>query len=181
MKKYILIILCIIMMILSGCGGQGTASRSGGQSGGVSGLLDSAVSGAGRGTPEAESTYKPKTEDSAYAGEIDIDLTALSSTMVYSEVYDMMYTPENYVGKTIKMGGTFAYYHNEATDGYYFACIIRDATACCSQGIEFILAGDHVYPDDYPAPGTEITVVGVFDIYTEDDYTYCTLRDAEFI
>lgn len=31
--------------------------------------------------------------DGSAAGGIDIDLTALSSTMVYSEVYNMMYAP----------------------------------------------------------------------------------------
>ena len=38
-------------------------------------------------------------------GKVDVDLTALSSTMVYSEVFNMLNTPENYVGKTIKMTG----------------------------------------------------------------------------
>ena len=36
------------------------------------------------------------------------------------------------------------------------------------------------YPDDYPSIGTEITVVGKFNYYTEDDfYTYCQLLNAE--
>ena len=32
---------------------------------------------------------------------VDVDLTVLSSTMVYSEAYNMMYYPENYIGKTV--------------------------------------------------------------------------------
>ena len=35
------------------------------------------------------------------ADNFDVDLTNLSSTMVYSEVYNMMSTPENYIGKTV--------------------------------------------------------------------------------
>ena len=112
-------------------------------------------------------------------GKIDLDLTELSSTMVYSEVYNMMTSPENYLGKTVKMDGTFASYHDEASDKYYFACIIQDATACCSQGIEFVLTEDYSYPDDYPTEGDEICVVGVFDTYTEGEFTYCTLRNAK--
>ena len=112
---------------------------------------------------------------------IDVDLTVLSSTMVYSEVYNMMESPEEYIGKTIKMDGLFAYYHDEATDNYYFACVIQDATACCSQGIEFVLAGDHAYPEDYPEVNEEICVVGVFDTYREGSYTYCTLRNAALV
>ncbi len=38
---------------------------------------------------------------------IDVDLTTLSGTMVYSEVFNMIANPEDYVGKTIKMQGQF--------------------------------------------------------------------------
>ncbi len=111
----------------------------------------------------------------------DVDLTDLSANIVYAQVYDMMVSPEKYTGKTVKMQGPFAYYHDDATDKDYFACIIRDATACCSQGIEFVLAGEHSYPDDYPAIDEEICVLGVFDTYSEGKYTYCTLRNAKLI
>ena len=98
---------------------------------------------------------------------LDVDLTVLSSTMVYSEVYDMMYYPENYIGKTVKMKGSYAGYHDEITGKYYHACIIQDATACCAQGIEFEPANDYKYPDDYPVEGQEVCVTGVFDTYKE--------------
>ena len=123
--------------------------------------------------------------DSAAATGIDVDLTALSSTMVYSEVYNMMVSPESYVGKAVKMRGQFALYQavdengNLIPDQIYFACVIADATACCSQGLEFILAGEHSYPDDYPELGTEITVVGTFQTYEENGYMYCHLVGAK--
>lgn len=109
---------------------------------------------------------------------LDVDLTKLSSTMVYSEVYNMMYTPDDYVGKTIKMKGQFSYYEDPDTKTQYFACIIADAAACCSQGLEFILTGEHTYPNDYPEPGAEITVTGTFELYTENGFQYCRLKDA---
>ena len=118
--------------------------------------------------------------NSADAGTIDLDLTTMSATMVYSEVYDMMYTPENYVGKTIKMEGQCATYEDPKTGNNYYACIIQDATACCSQGVEFDLADSYEYPADYPADGSEVTVIGVFDTYDEDGETYCTLREAQY-
>lgn len=123
--------------------------------------------------------------DSAEASGIDVDLTALSSTMVYSEVYNMIVLPENYIGKTVKMNGTFTLYQGLDENGapipgqIYFACIIADATACCSQGLEFVLSGEHIYPDDYPELGAEITVVGTFQTYEENGYLYCHLIDAE--
>ncbi len=105
--------------------------------------------------------------------EVDLDLSAMSGTMVYSEVYNIMSSPENYLGKTIKMNGAFATDDNEI---YYF-CIIKDATACCQQGIEFILK-DGNYPNDYPEPGTDITVKGTFEKYMEGDQAYYHLVDA---
>lgn len=112
-------------------------------------------------------------------GMIDVDLTQLSSTMVYSEVYNMMISPEEYLGRMVKMNGMFATYENEETGQIYFACIISDATACCSQGIEFELVGDYSYPDDYPELGSDITVTGIFETYDEDGYTYCRLKNAK--
>ncbi|MCR5686908.1 MAG: hypothetical protein K6G58_02640 [Lachnospiraceae bacterium] len=130
-------------------------------------------------TEPSGSRTEEKPENAADTEGIDIDLTALSATMVYSEVYNMMYYPENYVGKTVKMRGTYAVFHDETTHKYYHGCIIADATACCSQGIEFSLTDDYSFPEDYPSEGEEFTVVGTFEIYDEGESTYCTLMDAK--
>ncbi|WP_051594217.1 hypothetical protein [Butyrivibrio sp. AE3003] len=108
-----------------------------------------------------------------------VDLTKQSSTMIYTTVYNMMYYPENFVGKTIKMTGNYSEYVAEDTGKRYFACIIKDATACCSQGVEFELTSDYKYPDNYPKEEDPITVEGVFDLYEEGQYQYCTLRNAK--
>lgn len=115
-------------------------------------------------------------ETAAETKAVDVDLTALSSTMVYSEVYNMTVSPDDYIGKTVKMRGSFAYAKGD--DRYYFACIIADATACCSQGIEFILADERKFPDEYPEKDAEITVTGTFDTYYEGQYMYCQLINA---
>ncbi len=127
--------------------------------------------------PADTATYEEESEEKA-ATAIDVDLTVLSSTMVYSEVYNMMVSPDDYKGKTVKMEGQFVPYYDESTEKYYFACFISDATACCSQGIEFILTNDYSYPEDYPQEGDTICVVGTFDTYMEGNNTYCTLRNA---
>lgn len=115
------------------------------------------------------------------SGNIDVDLTALSSTMIYSEVSNMMMYPDEYIGKTIKMTGTMAAYYDEANDEYYEACVIADATACCQQGLEFKLKGNAKYPDDFPEVDSEITVVGTFNTYDLDGYTYARLENAELL
>ena len=138
------------------------------------------------GTETVSDTDTTLSETASYgtAVNVDVDLTALSSTMVYAEVFNMMMDSNAYVGKTIKMRGSFAIgYSNNAdgtmnTESIVFACVIADTTACCSQGIEFVLSGEHTYPDDYPALGSEITVVGTFTTYEEYGMLYCTLTDA---
>ena len=118
--------------------------------------------------------------DSSYdASDIDIDLTRLSSTMVYSEVYNMMSNPEEYLGKTIRMDGNLAVY--KYPERNYYTCIIKDATACCQQGMEFLWKGNHKYPEDYPNEGDGIIVTGIFDIYYEDQVKYCQLKDATLV
>lgn len=118
--------------------------------------------------------------ESADPDTVDVDLTRLSSTMVYSEVYAMMVEPEQYMGKTVKMNGLFSAFEG-ITGQIYYACIVQDATACCAQGLEFELSSG----DGYPDPGSEITVIGTFDTYQEkiDDnyYNYIILRNAELI
>ena len=79
-------------------------------------------------------------------------------------------------GKTVRMNGNFACYDGD--NRYYFACLIADATACCSQGIEFLLSDGRKYPEEYPSIGSEITVTGVFDTYYEGEKRYCQLIDA---
>ena len=127
---------------------------------------------------EEDATVSRKTEDfSIPDGAYDVDLTVLNSTMVYAQVYDMVVSPEQYLGKTVKMKGNFIY--EEGENRYYFACLISDATACCAQGIEFVLKEDLAFPAEYPALYTEITVAGAFDVYYEGTNRFCQLIDAE--
>lgn len=126
-------------------------------------------------------TGENSTEDDLHYETIDIDLTVMSATMVYSEVYNMLLYPENYVGKTVKMEGAYSYYYDDEMNCYYYGCIIKDATACCAQGLEFVPGDKYVFPDDFPNEGENVVVVGVFDTYEEGDYYYCTLRNAELL
>ncbi|MBR6395923.1 MAG: hypothetical protein IKS09_03035 [Lachnospiraceae bacterium] len=132
-------------------------------------------SGINDGAPEPE-----EIEENATLSEtegIDIDLTALTSNMVYAEVYAMTTSPEDFIGKTIKMEGTTYSVKDIVTGKTYYACIVQDATACCAQGIEFDLAEDKL-SGDYPKDGDTVCVIGTFGTYEEAGGTYCTLKDA---
>ncbi len=115
------------------------------------------------------------------AGSVDYDLTAMSSDMVYATVYQMMINPKTYIGKTFRMDGLYYATYYEPTAQYYHYCIIKDATACCAQGLEFVWDdGSHVYSDEYPKDNAEVVVEGTFETYREDgdDNLYCRLKDA---
>ncbi len=133
-----------------------------------------------------EPTVEPTVDTAANSSgdsEIDIDLTTLSANMVYAEVYSMMMNPEPYIGKIIKMDGTFFTFQNPETGYNYFTCIITDALACCSTGIEFILIDEenYTFPDDYPAIDEEIMVIGEFETYDEWGMLFARLKDAKFV
>lgn len=194
MKQILYTIISLVFAAsLAACGGN-TKKSTGvvNQQAGVADILQQGMAAAEITSQEPQinptATMIPPTpevalkdiEASNEAEGIDIDLTKLSSTMVYAEVFSMMTNAKEYVGKTIRMRGNFSYYHNRPTDTYYFACLIKDATACCAQGIEFVLGGDLQFPEDYPRPGDEITVTGVFDSYLENEYTFYHLTNAVY-
>ena len=110
---------------------------------------------------------------------VDVDLTALSSVMVYAEVYNMLTSPLDYIGKVVKADGAYSAMYIEETNSFYHFVVIDDAAACCQQGLEFIWTGDHVYPDDYPKQAAKIGLTGVFSSYEEyGEIYYCLETDS---
>ena len=174
-KLFCVFLIALTLCLLAACGNQNNRDAA------VSNSTDDPAPSpsASQVQPTEEKPQKATSDSVQSADSIDVDLTKLSSTMVYSEVYNIMVSPDSYTGKTVKMNGDFAYYEDPVSKKQYFACVIADATACCSQGLEFILTGEHTYPEDYPEPGTEITIVGTFQTYEENGYMYCHLVDAE--
>ena len=195
MKKILSVVICItVMSVMSACGTDNTASPKDmgvGTTSVDSVMADQIAKEDAANSENSETVATPTAIPTPAAEEnitqadrlamthdgIDVDLTAVSSTMVYSEVYNMMVTPNDYVGKVIKMNGTFNSYHDENTDTTYYFCIIQDATACCAQGVEFILLD----PSGYPQIGDNVTVVGTFSTYMEGEDMYCTLKDSQIV
>ncbi len=177
MRKAICLILAVLICAaVAGCGNSpGSRPVQGNQGKSVDDILKERMN-EGSQAPGDSSGPRQDNNPRTDAGTVDVDLTKLSSTMVYSEVYNMMTEPGSYLGKLVRMKGIFAY--GEGDERYYFACVISDATACCAQGIEFVLKDERKFPEEYPLTGTEITVVGVFDTYMEGMYKYCQLVDA---
>ena len=112
--------------------------------------------------------------DPAATAAVDLDLTQLSSTLVYSEVFNIMTDPDAYIGKTIRMEGECLSAYYEPTGLTYYSVVIQDATACCAQGIEYVLSDGQ----SYPADGGDATVVGRFESYDEEGTVWYHLVDA---
>ena len=161
MKKYASVLL--IAMLLTGCASKQEPTPTTEEA-----AIETTIA------TTIETTAETTAETSAAASE-RIDLTGMSSTMMMAQVTAMQYEPESFLGKTVKMQGTFLVGEGEVRNYYY--CLVADAAACCQQGFEFLWDG-HVYPDDYPEPGTEIIVEGIFDTYWEDGYQYMQLINA---
>lgn len=169
MRRKLLIILCSFSLVaLMGCGSKVDSSD-----------VSKDTVTTNQQVQEAESTEAEAEEETlASDPSVDLDLTTLSSTMVYSEVFNMMMEPMAYEGQTIKMDGNCAIYTDEETGNTYYTCVVQDATQCCSQGLEFLLDSEQYALDDYPADGDPIVIKGTFSTYEEDGGTYITIKDS---
>ena len=175
MKKIISLIMLFVMLVsvFAGCGSAASQVENKADQTSKKTINDILAESQAKNTTVAPKVDYPKLDYSA-----EVDLTNLNSNMVYSTVYSMVNSPEEYKGKTVKAQGTFDVFTDPESGNMFYACVIADATACCSQGIEFSPPADMKYPDDFPKLDSIITVSGVFDTYEEDGYKYCTLRDS---
>lgn len=168
MKKALLIALCIAALALTGCGQKGTLDTT----------ANALTTAAPRQTVQAvqtenptaapilsEATDAPVAESSA----AEIDLTSMSSTMVYSYVFNMVNAPNDFIGQRFKIRGTYDEQFWDQTNLTYHYIVIADATACCAQGLEFVLTDESAA---YPQPGDEIEISGVFSTYEEEGNLY---------
>lgn len=96
---------------------------------------------------------------------IDIDLTKMSADFVYATLFQFMVDIESYKDFTVRMRGAYMLINNEHTNQAYSYCTVKDASACCIQGIEFKCTGQDV---SSLKDGDEITVSGRFTLYAEE-------------
>jgi len=105
--------------------------------------------------------------------EPDIDLTKLTDMLASSEIVNMHYETQDFIGLIIRVTGVYEESSPDEADLYTGACKVYDG--CCTwNGIYFILADGY----ERPKNGDTITVTGVFDTFERGKYTTCVLRDA---
>ncbi len=121
---------------------------------------------------EAEEKQKAMTATEG----VDYDLSKMNSNMIYAQVFDMMMQPEVYKDKIIRISGD--YYQLPDNKGKMTnAVIIRDALACCQQGLEFVWD----FGGSVPAQETPLTVTGVYKITTDSDGLMRTFIQASSV
>ena len=165
MKRYLCALLSLLLLLaMTGCS-TNTDSTS-----------ESASASTAESSEETTDTEETAVEST---DTVDYDLTGMSSDMVYAMVYQMVYYPDTFIGKTVRMSGTYYVEYYYVTEQYYHYCFIQDAAACCAAGVEFVWA-DATDVSAYTEVDAEIIVEGTFETYTEpnDDSLYFRLSDA---
>lgn len=182
MKKCIhILLLCLIPLCLTGCGKtksvkaisdlDGTDSVITEPIPEIQGNEDSATPSTVTENRVEENAAKKssgeKSSENKKSGKIDIDLSDMNYNIMSSLDFDMAIEPEKYYGKTIKMRGQFFTVVEPDSQQRFYYCVVYDPTACCQAGIDFMLKGDKVYPDDFPPEETYIEIIGQFTDFSD--------------
>lgn len=180
-RRMFILLICMMSIAITGCASQ--SGKGINEVNSVNNVITNQINEAQKSEEETETATleKEPEQNEEKKSNVDYDLTQMNSDMVYAMVYQMTAVPEQYVGKTFRMDGIFYSSYYDTTNQYYFYCVIQDALACCTQGIEFVWEdGSHIYPDEYPEEAEEIIVEGTFETYTEegDENLYCHLVNA---
>lgn len=190
-KRAILVLGLAAFLLMTACGkGSDDKGVNAGKGAGVSEVLQAGMDAAdgkqdagGDASSNAVASESGENEELAMSSTVgvDMDLTAVSATMAYSQAYNIVNYPENYIGKTLKIKGEFMCYYDDGFERYYYTCMVSDAAGCCTQGFEFFPADGYSYPNDYPEEGQQFSIVGVFDTYEEGGCIYYALKDVKFV
>ena len=167
MKKLIASLLFISSFLLCSCSSKKQASDN----------LDQFSPSLNAPSQSTTATTVPTASEGIVVEGDLVDLSEMSSTMVFAELYNVSMYPDAYAGKTLKMRGQFTSIYIEEEDTRYYACYVMDETGCCMQGFEFV-SDDLTFPDDYPEEGAYFTVTGTITLYEKDGQLYRHLTDA---
>ncbi|MDO5022913.1 MAG: hypothetical protein Q4E07_06210 [Eubacteriales bacterium] len=104
---------------------------------------------------------------------IDYDFSRQSVTMVYGFMYDVLTNAENYVGKSLKLTGSYMPYNAEDGNTYHFLLVYDDA-ACCELAIELLpTKGSDIA---FPKSGDIMQAEGLVDICNDAGTRFVALR-----
>lgn len=127
---------------------------------------------------EIEATKEPEVTASSDIN-LDSDIIEITDKLFITQVNDVYYNYEDYLGKTITYEGIFDSVFLEETNQIYYN-VIRYGPGCCfndaSAGFEVAWEDDS---HTYPKQNDWVRVVGVLDSYEEDGNLYLQLMLKE--
>lgn len=99
--------------------------------------------------------------------------------MIFSLVYNMVYDPLEYVGRSVKIEGYLEFFYIEQLEETFYYVVINDATGCCPQGIELMFPDDITPPDDF----VDILVEGEMgsEEYLGYDYAHINVTNIKVL
>lgn len=103
--------------------------------------------------------------------DVDYNLKEMSATVAYSQSTMMMYQPEDYWGKTMRIDGTYMTMDTPEF-GVVHLVLLLDETNCCQGFVEFDLPEGSIYPPE----GVAIGLVGTFTLVEDDGAPYSILK-----
>lgn len=162
MKKiYGMILIILVVLVLTGCTTDVNKESSNNE------LVKTIDSTQQSGNSPVQSEVKYIGNETA-----EIDLSTFSSTMLFSELSRILSEYPTYIGKTIKINGLYSNMpYSDGSANLYHYVLVTDSTACCQQGLEFVIENG----TEYPVMGDNTCVTGVLESYTENGQTYCHL------
>ncbi|NLG57997.1 MAG: hypothetical protein GX540_06265 [Clostridiales bacterium] len=142
-------------------------------------LLLTACGGGEDNAPAPAETTAAAADAAPVADVVQMDIAGLSDTMAYAQMFNVINSPKEYVGTSVRVKGTYVPIPGPTREGlYYHFLVVADITACCEVGVEFFLE-DHRYPEDYPAQYAQVELTGVFDLATVSGQQYICLKVDE--
>ena len=173
------LVACVVLAFaLVGCSG-GTAAPAGDGAAPAEPAATTATDGGG----VADSDVVEVTDEAANTEVVEhvdeVDLTGMSSTMMFAEVVQMTRQPQMYDGATVTMrGGLMIFAIDEATGVGNYSCYVEDATRCCQRGIAFTI-DEPLEDTSILVEGAEVVIRGTFEIYEVDGRHFVRISNCE--
>lgn len=185
-KTAVLFILLLLAAMLAACGTQGskgpeaTEAAAPQESPLPSSAVASQMAQTGQApawvlstpepTPDSMIGHREKEKRQAVALSplLSVDLSKLNDTMAYAQMYEMVSNARQYEGKTVRLLGRYFQLPIPAKDRVMHVLVVTDNSLCCEIGMEFVLTGDPVYPDDFPENHSRIDITGMLEIRDQE-------------
>ena len=171
MKRFILVLSCLFMVGCNSTNKVDEVNANGEKAGNKSSIV-----------AESSTFNESESETLKDDGEIDFDLSIMGADMVYATIYQMMIDPHTYEGKRFKIRGNYYSSYSKDKNEYYHFCMIKDAAACCAQGLELLWEdGKMNLHEGCPEEDAMVTIEGVFVTYEEGPNTYGRIANAKLV